>query len=261
MTLDGAPLALPQRPNDSSFNDPAISSAPLVEVHGLASTLHQISITTHVSPDQIVPDTPNFAFDKAVVYAPPVQTQRKDNDDKSIINPCVHFLSLRERFLTRYSYDTEVLEDDSVAFLGQWTFQNAPTGTAFHISTRAGDRATTTFSGSTLLIHGAISPSAGDYSVTVTPNSPSSSTSTFTAALQAQTLSARSSFTTYDTLLFYATGLDPNVTYSVLVKNEGGGSLSLPVNGFSVVKTNGCVIRGNFYTKSAFDFNDSTESL
>ena len=74
--------------------------------------------------------------------------------------------------------------------------------------------------GISFLLNGAISPTSGRYTV-ILDN-------------VATTLSAKSSFQKQDSLLFYASSLDPNVTHTVKVINEDGGDLSLEVDGFSV---------------------------
>jgi hypothetical protein len=77
-------------------------------------------------------------------------------------------------------------------------------------------------SGILFLLNGTTSPTSGDYTV-VLDN-------------VATSFSAKSSFTTLDALLFYAGDLDPNVTHTVQVINDGG-DLSLDVGGFTVFLT------------------------
>lgn len=137
------------------------------------------------------------------------------------------------------NFDTETVDDNDIAFHGRWSFETAPSGTAFHTSQALGDIAVTNFSGTqkifqlsalavlfsdltlgtTLLLQGITSPQSGNYTVTVDNVTTS--------------LSARSSFTSYDSLLFFVTELDPSSVHSVQVANAGGGNLSLLVGGFS----------------------------
>jgi len=61
-----------------------------------------------------------------------------------------------------------------------------------------------------------------------------------TTILSSGVLNAQASFIQYDTLLWYATGLDGSVEYEVAVRNEGNGgtnvngatTLGLVVDGF-----------------------------
>lgn len=73
--------------------------------------------------------------------------------------------------------------------------------------------------GTTFLLKGTTSPLSGNYTVTVDNVTTS--------------LSGRSSFTVYDSLLFYTSGLDSTALHSVEITNNGGGDLSLLVGGFN----------------------------
>ena len=136
------------------------------------------------------------------------------------------------------SFSSQTIDDNGIAFLGRWSFDTAPTGASFHTSQTQGDHAVASFNGTSLkissclhahclisipgttfLLHGVTSPNSGNYTVTVDNVT--------------TTLSAESSFTSYDSLLFYATGLDPGSTHFVQVSNSGGGNLSLLVGGFN----------------------------
>lgn len=64
------------------------------------------------------------------------------------------------------------------------------------------------------------SPNAGNYSVTLDDAT--------------TVLSGRSSFKQHDSLLYFATGLDPGVNHTVEIVNQGGHELSLGVQGFGV---------------------------
>ncbi|KAF5338515.1 hypothetical protein D9611_013296 [Ephemerocybe angulata] len=104
-----------------------------------------------------------------------------------------------------------------VAFLGRWSFASDG-ATNFHESDFLGDQATARFRGAAFTLQGTTSPESGNYSVTVDN--------------QTVSYSGRSSFLSRDALLHYSTGLDPNVTHTVVVTNEGGGKLALAEGGF-----------------------------
>ena len=75
-------------------------------------------------------------------------------------------------------------------------------------------------SGIAFLLNGTTSPSSGRYTIILDNVS--------------TTLSGKSSFLQRESLLFYATSLEPNVTHTLEVINEDGGSLALNVGGFGV---------------------------
>ena len=138
---------------------------------------------------------------------------------------------------TSVSFSSQTIDDNDIAFLGRWSFDAAPTGASFHSSQTLGDRAVASFNGrspnlstrpdtllipalgTAFLLHGITSPSSGNYTVTVDNVT--------------TTLSAKSSFTAYNSLLYYATGLDSGSTHYVEVSNSGGSNLSLLVGGFN----------------------------
>ncbi|KAI5890681.1 uncharacterized protein SCHCODRAFT_02632581 [Schizophyllum commune H4-8] len=114
--------------------------------------------------------------------------------------------------------------DGDISFSGGWAdtdaTDNAP---ATHQSTGAGDAAQAEFNGTAVFIRGQTSPKASRYNVTLDGN-------------MTTQLSARSSFTNHDALLFYATGLDPNVTHTIdIVNDQDGAVLALNREGFSVM--------------------------
>lgn len=74
--------------------------------------------------------------------------------------------------------------------------------------------------GTALTVTGAVSPSAGLYSVTIDNHT--------------TTYSAKSSFTKLDTLLFYVTGLDGNQTHDIVIQNEEDKTLAIQASGFLV---------------------------
>lgn len=65
---------------------------------------------------------------------------------------------------------------------------------------------------------GKTSPQAGNFTVTLDNVT--------------TTLSGQSSFTDFGSLLFFSTGLDPQIMHAVEVRNVDGGELSLSVGGF-----------------------------
>lgn len=126
-------------------------------------------------------------------------------------------------------YTLTSLNGSDVAYQGRWSFTN-DNGAPIHESTTAGDQATTRFKGTAFVLQGTTSPESGNYSVTVDNTTVS--------------YSARSSFLALDTLLHYSTGLDPTITHTVVVKNEGGGTLALLEGGFGVYAS-GSPLPGN----------------
>ncbi|KAL0956634.1 hypothetical protein HGRIS_002768 [Hohenbuehelia grisea] len=122
-------------------------------------------------------------------------------------------------------FTRQPLPDQSVAFHGPWSFQKDTLGnSSSHESTTKDDRASTQFIGSAVFLHGGISPNAASYRVVLDGSS--------------TTLSAKSSFSQADTLLFFATGLDANTTHSIEVFNADGRDLSVQADGF-IVTSNG----------------------
>jgi len=62
--------------------------------------------------------------------------------------------------------------------------------------------------------------------------SPRSGNFTVTLDNVTTTLSGQSSFTDFGSLLFFSTGLDPQIVHAVEVRNVDGSELSLSVGGF-----------------------------
>ncbi len=85
-------------------------------------------------------------------------------------------------------------------------------------SSRAGRVPLIFHPGTSFLVMGTTSPDGGNYSVTL------DNSQIF--------LSARSSFTNNETLLYYSSGLDPTVVHNLSIINEDGSHLILPVGGF-----------------------------
>ncbi|KAL1745707.1 hypothetical protein HDZ31DRAFT_35835 [Schizophyllum fasciatum] len=112
----------------------------------------------------------------------------------------------------------------NITFSGSWSYTGATDNLpATYQSTEFGDTAQAEFNGTAVFIRGQTSPNASRYNVTLDGN-------------MTTRLSARSSFTKHDALLFYATGLDPNVTHTIDIANDQGGAvLAVNDDGFSVV--------------------------
>ncbi|PPQ89465.1 hypothetical protein CVT25_011991 [Psilocybe cyanescens] len=171
----------------------------LVNIEGLEDATHNITLTAQIPPGQNPPNSSMLVFDKAVITSSPIPVS------------------------SNASFRQDTIVDNDIAFLGRWSFETAPTGASLHSSSTSGDRATAVFNGTAFLIQGMTSPDAANYSVTL-----DNVTSSF---------SARSSFTDYESLLFFASGLDPNAMHSVEVRNQDGGELSLLVGGFSTASS------------------------
>ncbi|KDR67573.1 hypothetical protein GALMADRAFT_130366 [Galerina marginata CBS 339.88] len=167
----------------------------LANIQGLEDDTHNITLTARIPPGQNPPNSSMLVFDTAIIMSSPIPVS------------------------SNVSFPSQKLNDSDIAFLGHWSFQTVPSGSSFHKSSTAGDRAIMSFTGTAFLIQGITSPDAGNYTVTL---------DNVTSSL----LSGRSSFTAYDSLLFYASGLDPEATHSVEVRNLGG-DLSLLVDGVS----------------------------
>ncbi|KAF5385911.1 hypothetical protein D9615_002628 [Tricholomella constricta] len=164
----------------------------LVAFHDLANSAHNISLSTRIPADE-TPGTSKVFFDSAQII--------------STVNAPS----------SNIAFDLQPVNDRNISFLGQWSFHNR-FNESYHHSVIKGDVAQVTFSGASFFLNGVTSPGAGTYSV-VLDNVKS-------------TLSGRSSFSNPNSLLFFATGLDPFKPHDVQVINEDGGELSLKVGGF-----------------------------
>lgn len=167
----------------------------LATIQDLPNALHTISITARIPQDQ-TPQSSMVRFDQAIVASkPPNITATAPNN----------------------VYSLRSLDAGSVAFHGRWSFTDEG-GVPRHQSDTTGDRVMARFKGTGFQIRGITSPKAGRFSVTLNN--------------ETVTLSAKSSFTSPDSLLYYATVLEPNVTHTVTITNEGEGTLSLMEDGF-----------------------------
>ncbi|KAG6828003.1 hypothetical protein H0H92_009695 [Tricholoma furcatifolium] len=120
------------------------------------------------------------------------------------------------------SPDPQTLKDNNISLQGNWGFENG-TSESLHESVTEGDSARTTFSGAAILLSGTTSPQGGTYSVVL-----DNVTSKF---------SGQATFTNSDTVLFFATGLDPTIEHDIEIVNDDGSDLSLKVGGFQAFAT------------------------
>ncbi|KAK0462598.1 uncharacterized protein EV420DRAFT_1735277 [Desarmillaria tabescens] len=164
------------------------SDTMLASISGLSSISHNITLTAQIT----TPETTGsmLVFDKAVI------TATSPTNVSSNLN-----------------FTLQTITDSRINFNGEWSFNNG-LGQAFRESNKAGDTARVSFFGTSFLVLGTTSPAAGNYSVTV------DNIQTF--------LSAKSSFTQDSSLLYYATGLDPDLVHDFEISNEDGSSLKLP---------------------------------
>ncbi|KAJ7772692.1 hypothetical protein DFH07DRAFT_170627 [Mycena maculata] len=165
-----------------------LSNNTLFAIDNLTDTDHILYLIaqTNNSPDSLV------AFDKALISAPP---------SPSTLN-----------------FSEQVLNGSAVfSFSGDWTFQNDSTAQE---STTVGDSVSLQFMGTSFLLQGSTSPTAGRYSVTL-----DNVTTSF---------SGKSSFSEDDSLLFFASGLDAETMHDLKLTNTQGATLVLPFNGARV---------------------------
>ncbi|PBK73458.1 hypothetical protein ARMSODRAFT_1081657 [Armillaria solidipes] len=179
------------------------SDTLLAKISGLSSQSHNITLTAQITTASDSGPTRSLMFDKAVI------TATSPTNASSNLN-----------------FTLQTITDSRINFNGEWSFDNG-LGQAFRESNKAGDTARTSFFGTSFLVLGTTSPTAGNYSVTV------DDIQTF--------LSAKSSFTQDGSLLYYATGLDPDLVHNFEISNDDGSSLILPVGGlrsFSTIDPN-----------------------
>ncbi|KAK7473108.1 hypothetical protein VKT23_001208 [Stygiomarasmius scandens] len=115
------------------------------------------------------------------------------------------------------NFTEQVLPNNTVSYNGAWLLN---TTTSSRDSNVAGDVASVSFLGTSFIIRGAVSPNGANYSVSLDNNIISN-------------LSAKASFIRNDSVLFYASGLDPQSVHDLRISNDGGGTLSLLADGFS----------------------------
>ncbi|KIJ68089.1 hypothetical protein HYDPIDRAFT_25534 [Hydnomerulius pinastri MD-312] len=106
---------------------------------------------------------------------------------------------------------TQTINDsDDIAFMGQWSYIADSTGSSMHVSGSAG---------SAITIYGLISSNSGNYTVTLDNVTTS--------------LSAQSSYSDSDTLLFYATNLSQDMIHQVIVTNQENRTFALRAGGMN----------------------------
>ncbi|ESK93493.1 hypothetical protein Moror_1685 [Moniliophthora roreri MCA 2997] len=169
-----------------------ISTDILATLQNLPDGNHTVSIGNFIS--NALPGNPmaRMDFDKAIIKYP-VQSSED-----------------------RFNVTLDPSNNKSMTLTGGWS-----SDPRFHQSNTAGDKARASFMGVSLQIRGTVSPTGGNYSVTL-----DNSIYYYTS---------RSSFTDENTLLFHAGGLRNDTLHLLEIKNEGGGSLTLSVNGTTTV--------------------------
>jgi hypothetical protein len=138
LLLDGAAI-------EPEVFDP--SNSILATIQGLKDAEHTISLTTQIPGNQDPPNSSIVVFDRAII----ISTITNDTFPECVhpLCACVPLHALR--MLTPCLYFSEnftlrTLNDNDIAYLGQWSFQNS-SGFSFHQSSTVGDRALATFNG------------------------------------------------------------------------------------------------------------------
>ncbi|KAL1679395.1 hypothetical protein EV122DRAFT_289577 [Schizophyllum commune] len=190
-------IALDGERVSSSSRKSEFANDALVTLDNLQDTDHTLTLTTNIQPSGT-------------------------NSSFIVFRRC--FITSPSSTASGSSLANMTVADGDISFSGGWAdtdaTDNAP---ATHQSTGAGDTAQAEFNGTAIFIRGQTSPTSSRYNVTLDGN-------------MTTTLSARSSFTNHDVLLFYATGLDPNVTHTIdIVNDQDGAVLALNREGFSVM--------------------------
>ncbi|RDB16846.1 hypothetical protein Hypma_002461 [Hypsizygus marmoreus] len=166
----------------------------LATFQNLSDAEHTLSLSARIPIDQEPPESSGLYFDQALIISAAAAPVNS-------------------------SFTQQSLNNSAVSFVGQWSFQNE-SANSFHLSITQGDVARTTFTGASFLLNGKTSPKAGAYSV-VLDNTKTS-------------WSGKSSFTKRDSLLFFASGLDPEKTHNVEIINEDGSELAVRSDGFEL---------------------------
>ncbi|EIW83096.1 hypothetical protein CONPUDRAFT_81172 [Coniophora puteana RWD-64-598 SS2] len=219
LTLDGALLTPTPVSNDGL----------LASLSDLSNTNHTIVLTYNTSSS--AGDT-LIQFDGAVVsYDPPA----------SVSNSTVNSV---------------LVDDTDIFFTGGWTLVGADTdtydGAPLHVSQNSGDRAALSFTGSAVSVYGLVSSGSGAYTAIldgmpapqsllaptssqgVLSNSTSQNPLVTSTPATARNLTAASTFTNPDALLFFATGLDQTVTHTLVLENDASTTLGIRVGGVNV---------------------------
>ncbi|PPR04378.1 hypothetical protein CVT26_004215 [Gymnopilus dilepis] len=215
-SLDGASLALQFRGTgielrgnvtlasyavsvDGQVMSPPASTSQnnvLANIQNLQDGAHNVTLTAKIPQGQNPPNSSMLVFERALILSSPIPVS------------------------SNVTFQPQQIDDSEIAFLGRWTFDTIPSGASFHTSKTAGDRAVTVFNGTTFIMQGMTSPDAGSYSVTLDNIT--------------TTLNGTSSFTVYDSLLFFASELNSTTEHTVIIENIDGGQLSLLSGGVNV---------------------------
>ncbi|KAM6501590.1 hypothetical protein JOM56_001567 [Amanita muscaria] len=124
---------------------------------------------------------------------------------------------------------TVTLNETEIKYNGSWSDSDQ-----FRLSNATGDVASTSVQGLSFFLYGKTSPSSGLYSVSLAASNNNTINSRFNANYSSTTLPANTSYLNSDALLFYASDLDPTLSYNVTVTNQGGGDLFIRSDGFRV---------------------------
>ncbi|KJA27599.1 hypothetical protein HYPSUDRAFT_51655 [Hypholoma sublateritium FD-334 SS-4] len=179
------------------LSSPTTADNVLADIQSLNDTLHTVQLTAQISQSQNPPNSSMLVFDQAILFSSPL----------SVAN--------------NMTFQNQTIDDQDINFRGRWSIASPNAGVEFHTTTTVGDVAMTTFNGTTFLVLGQTSPNSGNYSVQL-----DNTTTQF---------NARSSFTQSDSLLFFATDLDPTVLHTVTINNTDGSDLSLLIDGFKSI--------------------------
>ncbi|PFH49022.1 hypothetical protein AMATHDRAFT_41836 [Amanita thiersii Skay4041] len=220
LTLDGNVT----QPDFISLNDQLLASFQKLnnDDHNVTLTLIQTNSPSALPtiPSPLLDPASDFvAFDKALIIAPPPPSIQLND---------------------QHSFPRVPINTTDIAFFGHWSFQNDTTTSlgAFYRSTTAGDSITTRFSATTFLLSGTTTPDSGIYTVSLaTFNSSTPPSSTNKAALLSNTttrLTAKSSFTNPNALLYYASDLDPTHHHVLTITNSENAQLAINATGFQI---------------------------
>ncbi|KAF8709771.1 hypothetical protein AX14_013452, partial [Amanita brunnescens Koide BX004] len=179
-----------------------LSQQILASFQNLPSQEHNVSLVVHASESNVG----FLAFDKATLTSP------------SPINGTGNYV-------------LQSINDSTIAWYGLWSFETVPQLGQVHRSTNVGDKVTAYFKGTALTLSGITTPYSAVYSVALAPSENDYTTNSF---LLPTNFSAKTSFTNPDALLFYASSLNPTVSYSLTVTNEDGGELMIKPGHFQV---------------------------
>ncbi|KAF5348641.1 hypothetical protein D9758_006765 [Tetrapyrgos nigripes] len=224
-SLAGAPL---QTGNSISAHVTSLNGAALqiqwqgVGIRLIGSTI-QASVTVQLDDS---PSSSNTTTDSDTLYAVDNLTDTNHTIKLTTVtsgSAAREFVVFQEAVITAgipspdnsssTTFTEQPLDDTLVTFSGNWNINST---TSFRQSQSANDTALVTFLGTALIIRGALAPNGAKFSVLL-DNSTTSG------------LSSKAPFTQNDTVLFYASGLDPQQVHRLEIINEDGGDLMLPL--------------------------------